>query len=106
MAEAGTTAQPAQQQTIILKSPLDRKQDVFDSEDFDPTKFINQIYPDGKLLANGMGAIQHTTVMRPGCCRQLMQLLVLLRMQRRLLETWIGLLECSRSRYGVGRYKM
>jgi hypothetical protein len=49
MAEAGSTGQPAaQQQAIILKTPLERKQDVFDSEDFEPTKFINQIYPDGQ----------------------------------------------------------
>lgn len=32
---------------IQLKSPFQRKQDVFDAPDFDPVKFINQIYPDG-----------------------------------------------------------
>lgn len=39
---------PEQQQTIIIKTPPERKLDVFDSEDFDATRFINQIYPDGE----------------------------------------------------------
>lgn len=49
MAEAGSSVHAAaSQQHVTIKSPLERKQDVFDSEDFEPTKFINQIYPDGK----------------------------------------------------------
>jgi hypothetical protein len=58
MAEAGSTTQPAQQQTIIIKSPLERQPDVFDTPDFDPTKFINQIYPDGVLLLD-LGATHY-----------------------------------------------
>jgi hypothetical protein len=34
---------------LVLKSPFQRKKDVFDAEDFQPVKFINQIYPDGGL---------------------------------------------------------
>lgn len=57
-AEAGSSSaqqqagpQQRQQQTItIIKSPLDRKQDIFDAADFEPTKFINQIYPDGAAV--------------------------------------------------------
>lgn len=49
MSELGTAAQGTNQPgSINLKSPFQRKTDVFDSEDFDPTKFVNQIYPDGK----------------------------------------------------------
>ena len=35
---------------VTLRSPYQRKADVFDSEDFEPAKFINQIYPDGARL--------------------------------------------------------
>lgn len=42
-----SSPQPAK--NIIIKSPFQRKQDVFDAEDFQPPKFINQIYPDGAL---------------------------------------------------------
>lgn len=54
MAEAGSSVHTAasQQQHVIIKSPLERKQDVFDSEDFEPTKFINQIYPDEASLGD------------------------------------------------------
>lgn len=38
----------AEHRSITLKSPYQRKQDVFDSDDFEPIKFINQIYPDGE----------------------------------------------------------
>jgi hypothetical protein len=49
MADTASTSSSGQQQTIInIKSPLERKQDVFDTEDFDANKFINQIYPDGE----------------------------------------------------------
>lgn len=48
MAEAaGAAAGPQLGRSITLKSPFQRKTDVFDSEDFDPVKFVNQIYPDG-----------------------------------------------------------
>ncbi len=40
--------QPSLQRTITLTLPSERKKDIFDSEDFDAIKFINQIYPDGK----------------------------------------------------------
>jgi hypothetical protein len=30
-----------------IRAPGVRKQDVFDAEDFEATKFVNQIYPDG-----------------------------------------------------------
>jgi hypothetical protein len=43
--QATATTQPGC--NVTLKSPFVRKTDVFDSEDFDPTKFVNQIYPDG-----------------------------------------------------------
>ena len=33
---------------LTLSLPSERKPDVFDSEDFDAVKFINQIYPDGR----------------------------------------------------------
>ncbi len=42
------TGGPALTRNITIKSPFERKTDVFDSEDFEPIKFINQIYPDGK----------------------------------------------------------
>jgi hypothetical protein len=32
---------------MVLRSPFQRKQDVFDSEDFSAVKLINQLYPDG-----------------------------------------------------------
>jgi hypothetical protein len=40
---AGTPAD----KPIVLKSPFQRKPDVFDNEDFQPVKLLNQIYPDG-----------------------------------------------------------
>jgi hypothetical protein len=54
MSESGSGVQAAVTQpdsaaTVTLKSPFQRKTDVFDSEDFDPVKFVNQIYPDGEL---------------------------------------------------------
>ena len=39
---------------VVLKSPFGRKQDVFDSEDFNPVKLINQLYPDGAVYAGGV----------------------------------------------------
>jgi hypothetical protein len=53
MSESGSTVEAAVTQagsaaTVTLKSPFQRKTDVFDSEDFDPVKFVNQIYPDGE----------------------------------------------------------
>jgi hypothetical protein len=53
MSESGSAVQAAVTQpgsaaTVTLKSPFQRKTDVFDSEDFDPVKFVNQIYPDGE----------------------------------------------------------
>ncbi len=50
MADTGSSSGAGQQMVINIKSPLERKQDVFDSEDFDANKFINQIYPDGEPL--------------------------------------------------------
>eukprot|EP00879_Flechtneria_rotunda_P008030 GHRR01008412.1.p1 GENE.GHRR01008412.1~~GHRR01008412.1.p1 ORF type:complete len:961 (+),score=374.37 GHRR01008412.1:225-3107(+) len=38
--------------TVTLKSPFQRKTDVFDSEEFDPVKFVNQIYPDESSLGD------------------------------------------------------
>jgi hypothetical protein len=45
-------ASPGPQVTrnVTLKGPFTRKTDVFDSDDFEPIKFINQIYPDGEVL--------------------------------------------------------
>jgi hypothetical protein len=65
MAEAGSTKQPAQQQTIIIKSPLERQPDVFDTPDFDSTKFINQIYPDGGLLLDSGSKMLSHSNLRP-----------------------------------------
>ncbi len=44
------TATPADT-ARILASPFSMRQrnDVFDADDFDATKFINQLYPDGAL---------------------------------------------------------
>ena len=38
--------------TITLKLPSERKEDVFDKDDFDATKFINQMYPDEASLTD------------------------------------------------------
>jgi hypothetical protein len=43
---AGSSAQQGKKD-IILNTPFQRKKDVFDADDFQPIKFINQIYPDG-----------------------------------------------------------
>lgn len=40
------------QRQITLTLPSERRADVFDAEDFDAIKFINQIYPDGVLDAS------------------------------------------------------
>eukprot|EP00775_Hariotina_reticulata_P007996 gene7996-8194_t len=48
--QADETTQPGS--NVTLKSPFVRKTDVFDSEDFDPTKFVNQIYPDEASLGD------------------------------------------------------
>ena len=36
---------------VVIKPP--RKTDVFDAEDFDAVKFMNQIYPDGAVYSSG-----------------------------------------------------
>ena len=35
-----------------LTLPSERKEDVFDKEDFDATRFINQMYPDEASLTD------------------------------------------------------
>jgi hypothetical protein len=37
----------AQRQPTILRLPSQKRADLFDSEEFDPVKLINQLYPDG-----------------------------------------------------------
>jgi hypothetical protein len=37
-----------QQNARKLVSPLDKK-DIFDSDDFDAIRLINQVYPDGAM---------------------------------------------------------
>lgn len=44
------------QRQITLTLPSERRADVFDAEDFDAIKFINQIYPDGVLDASWLHA--------------------------------------------------
>jgi hypothetical protein len=51
MADDAASTQAAPDAVVQLKSPYQRRQDVFDAPDFDPVKFINQIYPDGGLGA-------------------------------------------------------
>lgn len=96
-AAAGSSSAPAQQQqqqTLVIRSPLDRKQDVFDAADFDPTKFINQIYPDGRLgrVCRQRPAVLDARAPPCNCC-------VAATAQRRRWETLTGSLACSRSRY-------
>lgn len=56
MSEPGSS-DPQLTKSITLKSPFQKKTDVFDSEDFDPVKFVNQIYPDG--MYGGCSSAQH-----------------------------------------------
>ena len=37
---------------MTFKLPSERKADAFDKEDFDATKFINQMYPDESSLSD------------------------------------------------------
>lgn len=96
---AGSSCAPAQQQqqqqqTLVIRSPLDRKQDVFDAADFDPTKFINQIYPDGRLgrVCRHRPPVLDARAPPCNCC-------VVATAQRRRWETLTGSSACSRSRY-------
>jgi hypothetical protein len=52
--EAGGSGAPGD--GLILKSPFQRKKDVFDAEDFQAVRFINQIYPDGGRRHRPRGA--------------------------------------------------
>jgi hypothetical protein len=55
MSTPATPAAASLAKTISIKSPLNRKTDVFDTEDFDAVKFINQIYPDGGRASAAAG---------------------------------------------------
>jgi hypothetical protein len=95
MADPASSSSAGQQTIINIKSPLERKQDVFDTEDFDANKFINQIYPDGEwLLPISSTVLSGWHVRALSRHEQLLQLLVLLPLQRRPWGTWIGLLLC------------
>lgn len=37
---------------LTFKLPSERKEDAFDKDDFDVTKFINQMYPDESSLSD------------------------------------------------------
>ena len=46
--DSGEGEARAPQQEVVLRSPFERKRDVFDAEDFDAVKLINKLYPDGE----------------------------------------------------------
>lgn len=51
-------ASPQQEQdkpVVLLRSPFERKKDVFDAEDFEAVKLINQLYPDGEIRCQAAG---------------------------------------------------
>lgn len=86
--QADATTQPGS--NVTLKSPFVRKTDVFDSEDFDPTKFVNQIYPDG----NAAPEWSKCWVLAPADWQ------VVSCVQRHHWETWTSSLTCCGNRWG------
>lgn len=81
---------------ITLKSPFQRKTDVFDAEDFDPTKFVNQIYPDGAGAPGGLAGRQQQAVDLAAPRRRC---LLCWRAQRHPWATWTSSSTCCASRW-------
>jgi hypothetical protein len=61
---SGEAAGSSPAKEIVLSTPFQRKKDVFDAEDFQPAKFINQIYPDGARGRADRGARAHDALAR------------------------------------------